>query len=564
MFALLSLTLGTALAQDPDPVDAGLGILITQDGLQNLNTLATAIPIDSLIVDDMSVRECYGLLCWTCLEEYAFAISDMWVDLGLNSLEVDTSSGLIDLNMNLSVQINDASDRFSLYYELLCAGTTCPSYVDPFLASVRMPLSMAVIEKDGVPFVDVTVESVTVSYDLSSEDIHMDCSLGGFEDFLNLLGLSVYDWILSLIAPELQAAIADIGPELETALEDAIASATVDTTIDALGTELSIQLLPSEIAIGPLGVEVWLDSQITAEPAVCVEGLDAGDFRRTESVFVGASDLPAGIHAGLTLTDDMVNQVLYAAWRGGLLCLDIDSELAGGFAIDTSLLDLLVPGAFDGLFDADEPGALIIATAPQTPPLANFTGGAAIGIDLDRFGLDLIAELDDRAARVLGAELEAPVTLPLTFDGTTGELAAEIGMDPDLVEVRVMANEISLSSAEDLSSVLTGTLGGLMETVLGSAVPPIAFTLPAFEGVGAQDIIADSLGTDQETLGVLVQAGPVTYESMGCDDLTSEDGGCGGCEGDSGCGGGCSTASGQSRLIWLTMMPLLVALRRRD
>jgi len=562
MIALWSLLVAPALAQDPAPVDAGLGILITQDGLANVNTLATSLPLDNFLIDDTSVRECYGLLCWSCLEEYAFAISNMWVDLGLNSVDIDTSTGVIDLTAHLSVAINDASDKFTLYYELLCAGTTCPTYVDPFLASVNMPLSMAVVEQDGVPFVDVTVDSIDVSYDLASEDIHMDCSLGGLEDFLNLLGLSVYDWILSLIEPELQAAIADIAPELETALEEAIASATVDTTVDALGTELTIRLLPSDIQIGPPGVEVWLDSEITAEPAQCIDGLDAGDFRRTSSQFVGADGLPAGIHAGLTITDDMVNQVLYAAWRGGLLCLDIDSELAGGFAIDTTLLDLLVPGAFEGLFDADEPGELIIATSPQAPPLADFSGDAAIGIDIDRFGLDLIADLDDRAARVLGAELEAPVTLPLDFDGTTGELAAEIVMDSDRVEVWVMTSEISPVSTEDLSAELTDTLGGLMETVVGSAVPPIAFTLPAFEGLGAQEIIADSLGDDQETLGILVQAGPVTYESMGCDDLTSEDGGCGGCE-DSGDCGGCSSASGQSRVMWLLLMPLLVGLRRQ-
>lgn len=562
MTPLLPLLMGAALAQDP--VDAGLGILITQDGLANVNTLATSLPLDPLVVDDTSVRECYGLLCWTCLEEYAFAISNMWVDLSVASIEIDTDSGVIDLTAHLNVQINDSSDKFSLYYELLCAGTTCPTYVDPFIASVHMPLSMAVVERDGVPFVDVTVDGLTVDYDLSGEDIHMDCSLGGFEDFLNILGLSVYDWILGLIEPELQAAIADIGPELETALEDAIASATVDTTVELLGTELSVTLLPSAIGIGPAGVEVWLDSDITATASACVEGLDSGDFRRTSSQAVGAADLPAGMHAGLTLKDDMVNQLLYAAWRGGLLCLDVDSELAGGFAIDTSLLDLLVPGAFEGLFDADEPGALVIATSPQLPPLADFSGEAAIGIDIDRFGLDMVADLDDRMARVLGAEMEAPVTLPLHFDGTTGELDIAISLDASLVEMRVMTNEISTVSSETLSTELTNTMGGLMDTILGSAVPPIAFTLPAFEGLGAQAMIADSLGDDQETLGLLVQAGPVEYESLGCADLSSEDGGCGGCEGDAGCGGGCSTASGRSRALWLLAMPLLVGWRRRD
>ena len=65
MTPLLPLLMGAALAQDP--VDAGLGILITQDGLANVNTLATSLPLDPLVVDDTSVRECYGLLCWTCL-----------------------------------------------------------------------------------------------------------------------------------------------------------------------------------------------------------------------------------------------------------------------------------------------------------------------------------------------------------------------------------------------------------------------------------------------------------------------------------------------------------------
>ncbi len=559
MITLASFALGAALAQDP--VDDGLGILITQDGLENVDTLATALPIEPIPLDDTSVRECYALLCWTCLEEYAFSVSNLWVDLQVNSVDIDTSSGVIDLEAELAVQINDSSDKFTLYYELLCAGTTCPSYVDPFLATVNMPMSMAVVEQDGVPFVDVTVDAVTVAYDLTSDHIHLDCSLQGFEDFLNILGLSVYDWILSLVQPEIDAAIADIAPEIEAALEDAIAAATVDTTIDALGTELSVSLLPGDIAIGESGVEVWLDSHISATQSACVAELDQGEFPRTSSDRVGAAGLPAGTHAGVTLDDDMVNQALYAAWRGGLLCQQIDSELAGGFTLDTTLLDLLLPGAYDGLFDEEEPGELIIETSPQVPPVADFSGEAAIGLRLDRFGLDLIAELDDRAARVLGAELETPITLPMAFDDTTGELTLEVGLDSSAIEIRVMTNEISQASSEALTDSLASSLPSLIDTALGAAVPDLAFSLPALEGIGVQSIDAQAVGTDEETLGILVNMGPVTYEGMTCADLESGEG-CTGCE-DSGACGGCSSAGAQSRWMWAAFMPLLVAVRRR-
>jgi hypothetical protein len=562
MTALLTLCLGAAMALDPAPVEAGLGILITQEGLANVDTLATAMPLEVIPLDDTSVRECFGWLCWTCLEEYAFTVSGMWVDLSVVSVDIDTSRGVVDLTAELLIQINNSADEFELYYELLCAGTTCPSYIDPFTATVNMPLSMAVVERNGVPFVDVTVDSLDVSYDLKGEDIHMDCSLGGFEDFLNLLGLSLYDWILGLVEPELQGVLNDIAPELETALEDAIASATVDTTLALAGTELAVTLLPSEIKIGAPGVEIWLDSDITATPSDCVQDYDPGDFRRTSSQHVGAADLPVGMHAGLTLTDDMVNQLLYALWRGGLLCLDIDSELAGGFAIDTTLLDLLVPGAFEGLFDPFEPGELVISTSPEQQPLAKFSGDAAIGIELDRFGLNMVAEVDDRMARVLGAELEAPITIPLQFDGTTGELEAEILIDGDALALWVTTSEISQVPAEELSESLTSTMGGLLDTIMGSAVPPLAFTLPAIEGLGAQDLIATSLGSDQETLGLLIQAGPVPYDSMGCADLESSDGGCG-CEGDSGCDEGCSATRTSGRAVWLMLVPLLVGWRRR-
>ena len=70
----------------------------------------------------------------------------------------------------------------------------------------------------------------------------------------------------------------------------------------------------------------------------------------------------------VTIDDDFANQILYSAWRSGVLCQTID---ASTFPIDTSILNLITGDAFMDLFPETSP--LIIQTKPSVLLELNMT-----------------------------------------------------------------------------------------------------------------------------------------------------------------------------------------------
>lgn len=549
-----------AAAEDLHPpgatIENAVVVDITPQGFEAILALIPGLLPTGLEIPEIG-DEYEGLGGVCVLGGYAYSLSGGWVDVSIVDASLVPQSGYLALSADLQVQVNSPSDPMALYYELECLGDTCDGYVDPFNASLETTIAMRIVEVGGVPTLDAQIGTIDVSYDLSGEDIHLDgCVLGTIEDILNWFGLSLFDLVLGLVEGELQSAVADFGPEIEAVLEEAFSAAAIQQEIDLAGVTAELELYPGDVQIEPQGMRLAMDGSMdTSAASPCVDAYDPGGSLATFTAPPSIASTPTGVtpgyHAGILLSDDFGNQLLYSVWRGGLLCYSLapgDDTLP--ISLDTSLLGLLAGDAFDDLFPDAKP--MQIEVRPKVAPTMVYDSDNDVAVHVEELGLEFYGELDHRQALVVGIDLETDAGIDLDLDGATGNLAILVDIAGEDVVPTVTDNEFAPDANADIETSFSGVFDTLVGSVLGGLTGDLAFALPAIEGLGLTSLQFAPTGAEEDWLGAYATLGPVTYESGGCD----EGGGC-----DMGCASG-SRAPGSG---WLVLgIPLALAgLRRR-
>lgn len=550
MTLLLSLMSPLAVAQDTWPpgalIEEAVSFQVTDDGLNSLGAVVpTLIPSD-IPIDDVSDK--YD--DWSCLLGYEYSLKGAWVAITFKDVQLVPDYGVLSLHGSFDVQINDPWDEFALYIELACIGDTCNGYVNPFEVNFDADIAMEVVTgPDGRATMDATVGAIGIDYALSESDINLsDCAIGDVEDVLNFFGISLYTLILDALRPELEAAVGDIGPELETTIEDVFNQLVIEDQIELGDAVVDLLLQPNDLKLTPDGMDLIMEGSMGAQAAApCVAEWDPGASPRTDSAIPGISQLPPSADVGILASDDFINQALYGAWQGGLLCFEMGT--ADNDLINTSLLSLLAGEAFEGITEDSAP--MVLATRPMAAPVAVIDGPHDIDISIEDLGLDFYAEVDDRLARVLGMDLDTVAGVDLPFDGTTGVLAMALDLGADNMTATVSANEVSNWSDAELEEVLAGAMGTVIDSFVGPLIgDALAFTMPSVEGLGLTDLNVKAAGAESDWLAMIAGVGLVTYEGGSCDD---------------GCSGGCAAETAPARTFWLLVLPLgLVGLRRRN
>lgn len=527
---------------------------LTPGGLDALGDVVPALLPSQIDVPELgdSSSGTWGQ-CW--LGGYEYSLTNAWVAIQVNDVVLVPRDGRLDLELDLSVQVNEASDPLVLYVEALCIGDDCQGYVEPFDATVTTSLGLQVVSgADGNPVLDATVGNLTLDYSLEGQDIQIDgCAIGTVEDVFNFFGLSLFDFVLSFAGQFINDLVGDFGPEIETLLEDAFSQASIVQSVDLNGVTGELRLVPGNVGITNAGVRIAMDGSFNvAETASCVAQWDPGGSLDTPSdppaIGAAGAGMAGDHHLGLHLSDDFANQALYSLWRGGLLCYAVDEELTG-FPLDTTILRLLAGDAFSDLFPESKP--LVINTRPQAPPTVVYNGDHDLGVDIDQLGLDFFAELDDREALIVGLDLAADAGVDLTFDGTTGNLAVGVALSGEDVVPTVVTNEFKPGTEGDIESNFAGVFDTLVGGIISGLVGDLAFALPAIEGLGLTDLALAPAGDQEDWLGAYAKVGIVPYTGAGCGEG-------GGCE------GGCATPGRAGGQLALFAFPLaLVALRRR-
>ena len=534
-------------------IDDAVSVAVTRAGLSELGGAAgVLLPSDPIALDPIS--QSGGTWC----VNYEFALKKAAVSVDIDSISIVPATNTLQVDVDLLVAINDAGNPFELDYELLCVGEDCPGYVRPFLVEAAVPLGIQVAtNSSGEKVFDAVLGTASVTHYLKSSDIYLDCNIGSVESVLDYLGLSLFDLIIGLAEDAIQDAVSDAMSELEAQIDDALAQARLEQVIDVQGAEIELLLEPESAEIDNSGMQLVMSGLADAKNVnECIAAFDKGGSLSVPSSRPGIGALPSGVETAGLVADEFINQLLYAVWRSGVLCYQLDESSDLGLPINTSLLGIVGGEGFDALFP--EAKTLVVLTEPLQPPTASFDGAHDVDLQVEGLNVNFFADLDYRMARALGVTLEADVGADLEFNGTTGDMDVVLDLGGDSIRVLASANELVPESSEQVSEGMSSLIQTVLDTVLADALGGLSFQLGSVQGVGLQSLQVESLGAENDWMLASVDVGAVPYGAGGCAD---DGGGCN--DADAGCGQGCATGRSGLWPLWLAVLPIGLMMRRR-
>jgi len=265
------------------------------------------------------------------------------------------------------------------------------------------------------------------------------------------------------------------------------ANAAMEVAIEAGGgAEANTNGLTAGIRGGAKAIQVA--DCVAVLPHVAPPALPLPDFD------TGA---PAGYDVGVSVSNQMLSEMLFNAEQSGALCLQIGNEQVSFLSSD--LLSALLPSL--ATVTGNKPVPLRIVIRPQTAPKAVVGAGTfdaqgnmlepLITMSWQGVEIDLYALIEDRYARLF--TLAADVALPIGVD-TDGcaNITPVIGsLSNAITNIQVRDSEIL---AEDAT-----TLASLVPALLTVAEPQLAgglgsFTLPEVQGFSVRVLSAHGVG----------------------------------------------------------------------
>ncbi|MBK7756889.1 MAG: hypothetical protein IPI35_10920 [Deltaproteobacteria bacterium] len=194
---LIALFAPVVLAEDWPPnatINEAASLQVTPAGLDAVSALVPTLLPEMIEIGDVS--ESGGTWCFN----YEFSLSNAWVSIEVDDVTITPGAGVLTLDADLLIGLNDEYDPFEIYLEVACIGDDCPAYVEPFPVNVSTTIGLEVITGDtGTPVLDATMGEIAVTYSDISKAIQGQCTLTDIiEFFRDYLGLDFYDFILGL------------------------------------------------------------------------------------------------------------------------------------------------------------------------------------------------------------------------------------------------------------------------------------------------------------------------------------------------------------------------------
>jgi hypothetical protein len=520
-----------------------------------------------------------------------YAVEPLTVNISTDNVSISPSTGRLDINLDMTlwseeVQVTAVGECLFTLNEL-CTFELAPTAINAEVA--------VLLQLENGQLV-TAVDSFSLTHGNFGNPIDTGCILGDALETLNGYGIDLIGGVLDGVLD------AQLG-ELETQLDDLLGGFAQAVALDGetavLDSVLQYSLAANQLTIDDTGLRIGFEAQFgTPEYGVCVprEGAfvpSAHDPPALTGLLPGTN---APYHVGVTVSQDLINEALYAAWQGGIFCLNL-ADLSP-LPLDTgTLLGQDIPEVLDEVW-GDDPFVLDIRVSADRPPVAIFEGGPRIAADL---AVDVYGDELARLTRHWGHGLVADVPIDATIEN--GELIVDVGFDLETsLGISVTYNEwLPSAIPEQFAANLPGLISAGLSTqgldLEAGLVPP--FPMPGFNGLTLTDLDVRVVGTESDYLGIFgwidptevtaLELGTIDLAGVGCGDTSGggdivipgceggTDGcgdaaGCGGGEGGcAGCGGGEEGGCGCSApgrgapgllLLWL-VLPLMLARRRR-
>ena len=220
-------------------------------------------------------------------------------------------------------------------------------------------------------------------------------------------------------------------------------------------------------------------------------------------------DAPGPSDVGLSVSGQMISEMLFRAQQSGALCLELGNETVA--ALESDLLATLLPSL--GLITEGKNVPLRIVIRPVNPPSAVVGEGTVdndgrpldplVRLNWQGVEIDAYALIDDRQARLFTVAADMSLPLGVTLDGCSG-------ITPIIGDITGAITNVRVKNSEMLAEPLT-VLQNLVPSLLTLAEPQLAmglqsFTIPEFNGFQLQLVGARGIGR---------VSGSTTYNHVG-------------------------------------------------
>lgn len=561
-----------AAAHAYDPVEHAVALHLSAAGLERLGEgLAGVVPTE------LPVGTTTGeLVCDEASPDVvlAYELAEMSVGIHVDTVAIVPSAGRLDIGVYGTLDSTPTT---------LSTSGSCSVLTDlDEVCTIELPstgfqlhLGLALGLTDGA--IDATVDEISLELPPIGNPID-GCTLASAVG--TLLGRDE-NAITTLLLSQIEPSLADLGPTLESAIEDATALLPYQASFSLGEASLDLSLDATELAIDDDGLFVGIGATL-ASPAAS-DCVPAAPEPTADDAWPGADGVAGDgaleYDAAVFVDGAFANQLLHAVYSSGVLCLS-GGEF-GGFELSTGLFGGVMGDAWGELFPESVP--LELGVAPVAPPTASFSAtGAPFRLELQGLPVRAWADLDGRLAKAFGIRLDGQVGLDLPY--ADGNISPTLVLDPVALDIAEEGHELlPVGYGDGLAELLPTLLGAFLPEDL---LPTVA--VPTWQGLGLQQIywMPDSSGLWLGGYAVLAVDAPEPMELPGCEggevacgeggpeiDLesalgcTSTEEGCGGCSEESGCGesgcsdsGGCTTVPTRPALFLLT---LGLAWRRR-
>jgi uncharacterized protein (TIGR03382 family) len=349
------------------------------------------------------------------------------------------------------------------------------------------------------------------SFPLQADDFECSsaCGVGDFAlDVIEVVANFLTDTLGFVIRPALETAIRsaleDIdGAPLSVAQRQDVAG-FAPGILPASALDLGLSIAPTSGAFevnnpagGALGLDLILKSGFEAAPPLdategltvphpCARPIEGVNFA---NLYAGAEfEVPdnllapltgsfdgATYHLGASLAKPAVNQILFALYNTGALCLEVDSDaintLAGGsFQLSAATLDLLTSGKLKQFADAEAPA--IVVVNPSQPPVVRYGAGTAeeghLIIDWPDVEVGFYVLMFERFSRVFAVSADISLQIAVFDDPDTRTLRLSVVNGPNITGFEQTYSE--LLPGIDFTEVLESLLGTVLDAALGDGL----------------------------------------------------------------------------------------------
>jgi|GEM_PF-1743581 len=520
-----------------------------------------------------------------------YAVEPLTINISTDNVSIVPSTGRLDIALDMTLwseQVEVTANGDCLF----ALNEVCTFELAP--TAINVDVAVLLQLENGQ--LATSVDSFSFTHGNFGNPIDTGCILGDALETLNGYGIDLIGGVLDDV---LDSQLGELETQLDELLGGFAQALALSDELEVLDATLVYDLSATVLTIDDTGLKIGFEAQFsTPQYGLCVP--------RDGAYVPSAHDPPpltgllpgtdAPYHVGMTVSQDTINEALYAAWQGGIFCINL-ADLSP-IPLDTgTLLGQDIPEVLEQVW-GDDPFVLDIRISSPAAPYATFVGGPRIVADLN---VDVYGDEIDRLTRHWGHGMLANV--PVDVDITDGNVIADIGFDLETsLGISVTYNEwLPSAIPEQFAANLPGLISAGLSTqgldLEAGLVPP--FTMPGFNGLTLTDLDMRVVGAENDYLGVFGWFDPTQVDALelgtidldglgcgdtggggdivipGCEDATGcgdtgggcaggEEGGCAGCGGEEG-GCACSTSGrGAPRmlLLWL-MLPLMLARRRR-